>query len=125
MRFADAKPDGRAIVSAHIQADPLVARIADLLSEATTTQRVLSRAAMNGESTDPATWRSMFPSLFGPAAPDRAEVGDVLPLVLDRLGRGGEHGEAFEGLGDAVGDGGGHARRVAERDSRARGAAGQ
>ena len=30
MRFADAKPDGRAIVYAHIQADPLVTRAADL-----------------------------------------------------------------------------------------------
>ena len=34
MRFADAKPDGRAIVYAHIQADPLVARAADLLAAA-------------------------------------------------------------------------------------------
>ena len=31
MRFQDAKPDGRAVVYAHIQADPLVARTADLL----------------------------------------------------------------------------------------------
>ena len=37
MRFMDAKPDGRAIVYAHIQADPLVARAADLLADATTT----------------------------------------------------------------------------------------
>ena len=39
MRFQDAKPDGRAVVYAHIQADPLVARAADLLADATTTQR--------------------------------------------------------------------------------------
>jgi hypothetical protein len=90
MRFADAKPDGRAIVYAHIQADPLVARIADLLADATTTQRVLSRAAMNGESTDPDTWRAMFPSLFGPAAPapgdpgrDRSEA--IVEALTERL----------------------------------------
>ena len=29
MRFMDARPDGRAIVYAHIQADPLVARAAE------------------------------------------------------------------------------------------------
>jgi hypothetical protein len=32
MRFGDARPDGRAIVYAGIQADPLVARAADLLA---------------------------------------------------------------------------------------------
>ena len=52
MRFMDAKPDGRAVVYAHIQADPLVVRAADLLAGAGTTQRLLARAAMNGESTD-------------------------------------------------------------------------
>ena len=55
MRFMDARPDGRAVVYAHIQADPLVARAADLLAAATTVQRLLARAAMNGESTDAAT----------------------------------------------------------------------
>jgi len=49
MRFMDARPDGRAVVYAHIQADPLVARAADLLAGASTTQRLLARAAMNGE----------------------------------------------------------------------------
>ncbi len=44
MRFMDARPDGRAVVYAHIQADPLVARAADLLAAATTTQRLLARA---------------------------------------------------------------------------------
>ncbi len=33
MRFADARPDGRAVVYAHIQADPLVAEAADLLAD--------------------------------------------------------------------------------------------
>ena len=52
MRFQDAARDGRAVVYAGIQADPLVAKVADLLVEATLAQRVLARAVMNGESTD-------------------------------------------------------------------------
>lgn len=92
MRFMEARPDGRAVVYAHIQADPLVARAADLLAEAGTTQRLLARAVMNGESLDPSTWRTMFPTLFGPAAPgpgdpvrDRSEaVLEVSLLVADR-----------------------------------------
>ena len=72
MRFADARPDGRAVVYAHIQADPLVAEAADLLAVASTTQRLLARAVMNGMSTDPTGWRAMFPTLFGPGAPPRA-----------------------------------------------------
>jgi hypothetical protein len=74
MRFMEARPDGRAVVYAHIQADPLVARAADLLAGATTQQRLLARAAMNGESGDPAAWRTMFPGLFGPAAPARGDA---------------------------------------------------
>ena len=69
MRFGDPRPDGRAVVYAQVQADPLVARAAGLLAEATTTQRVLARAAMNGESLDPEMWRTMFPTLFGETAP--------------------------------------------------------
>lgn len=92
MRFMEARPDGRAVVYAHIQADPLVARAADLLAEAGTTQRLLARAVMNGESLDPSTWRTIFPTLFGPAAPgpgdpvrDRSEaVLEVSLLVADR-----------------------------------------
>jgi hypothetical protein len=92
MHFADARPDGRAVVYAHIQADPMVAEAADVLAEASTTQRLLARAVMNGVSTDPATWRAMFPSLFGPAAPspgdaerDRSEATlDVSLRVADR-----------------------------------------
>jgi hypothetical protein len=68
MRFQDAAKDARAVVYAGIQADPLVARAAALLAEADQAQRVLARAVMNGESTDPAGWRTMFPSLFGPDA---------------------------------------------------------
>lgn len=70
MRFQDAARDGRAVVYAGIQADPLVARAATLLADATRAQRLLARAAMNGESTDPDHWRAMFPTLFGPAVAD-------------------------------------------------------
>jgi len=70
MRFQDAARDGRAVVYAGIQADPLVARAATLLADATRAQRLLARAVMNGESTEPDRWRAMFPGLFGPAADD-------------------------------------------------------
>ena len=102
MRFQDAKPDGRAIVYAHIQADPLVARVADLLAAATTTQRVLARACMNGESTDAGRWRAMFPTLFGPAAPepgdpvrDRSEA--ILVASLEVADRGEQTRSQFRG----------------------------
>ena len=102
MRFQDAKPDGRAVVYAHIQADPLVARIAALLAEATTTQRLLARAVMNGESLDPAAWRTMFPTLFGPAAPaagdavrDRSEA--LLVAALEVADRGEQARSQFRG----------------------------
>jgi len=65
MRFQDAARDGRAVVYATIQADPLVARAAALLSAASSAERVLARAAMNGESSDPDRWRRMFPAVFG------------------------------------------------------------
>ena len=74
MRFMEARPDGRAVVYAHIQADPLVARAAELLAAGTTLQRLLARAVMNGESTDPDAWRAMFPGLFGAAAPSAGDV---------------------------------------------------
>jgi hypothetical protein len=102
MRFQDAKPDGRAVVYAHIQADPLVARAAALLEEATTVQRVLARAVMNGESPEPAAWRLMFPTLFGPAAPalgdpvrDRSEA--ILALSLEVADRGEQTRSQFRG----------------------------
>ncbi|MGZ8527684.1 MAG: hypothetical protein ACXWWR_02735, partial [Candidatus Limnocylindrales bacterium] len=65
MRFQDAARDGRAVVYAAIQAEPLVALAATLLVSAGTPERVLARAVMNGERTDPAGWRRMFPGLFG------------------------------------------------------------
>jgi len=75
VRFQDAARDARAVVYAGIQADPLVASCADLLGEATQAQRVLARAAMNGESVDGDGWRIAFPGLFGSTAapPESAE----------------------------------------------------
>lgn len=101
MRFQDARPDGRAVVYAHIQADPLVARVADLLADATTTQRLLARAVMNGESGDAGTWRTMFPGLFGraaggdQAARDRSEA--ILAASLEVAGRGEQARSQFRG----------------------------
>jgi hypothetical protein len=102
MRFADAKPDGRAVVYAHIQADPIVAEAAGLLADATTTERLLARAVMNGESLEPDTWRTMFPTLFGPAAPapgdpvrDRSEA--VLAVSLRVADRGDQVRSQFRG----------------------------
>jgi hypothetical protein len=74
VRFQDASPDARAVVYAGIQAEPLVARAAALLSDATPAQRVLARAVMNGMSVGPAVGQAMFPTLFGPDTPaDGAE----------------------------------------------------
>ncbi len=52
MRFQDAAPDARAVVYRHVQADPLVARVATLLAGATAAERWLARAVMNGERSD-------------------------------------------------------------------------
>lgn len=99
MRFQDAARDGRAVVYASIQADPLVARAADALTEATTAQRVLARAVMNGESSDADTWRAMFPTLFGPAvgAAERARSEAVLAAALEVAGRGEQVRSQFRG----------------------------
>jgi hypothetical protein len=102
MRFADARPDGRAVVYAHIQADPLVLSAAELLAAATTTQRLLARAAMNGESTDAATWRAMFPVLFGPAAPGphdptRIRSEAILEVSLQVADRGEQARSQYRG----------------------------
>jgi len=90
MRFQDAAKDGRAVVYSAIQAEPLVARAAELLAAAGYAERLLARAAMNGESADPDAWRTMFPTLFGPDADgttrERAEA--VLVASLEVAGRG-------------------------------------
>ena len=102
MRFDAARPDGRAVVYAQIQADALVARAATLLADATTTQRLLARAVMNGESSDPAAWRTMFPTLFGDRAPapgdpvrDRSEA--ILAASLEVADRGEQVRSQFRG----------------------------
>lgn len=91
MRFQDAARDARAVVYAGIQADPLVARAGELLATATHAQRILARAVMNGETTDPDAWRTMFPSLFDPALadePGRADSEAILALALAVADRG-------------------------------------
>jgi hypothetical protein len=92
MRFQDAAPDGRAVVYAAIQADPLVARAATLLAGVDRAGMVLARAVMNGTRTDPAAWRSMFPSLFAESVPvasrERAEA--ILAVSLEVADRGEE-----------------------------------
>lgn len=102
MRFQDAAKDARTVVYAGIQADPLVARAAALLADATPAQRVLARAVMNGESTDAAAWRVMFPTLFGSAAGtadasqrDRSEA--ILAASLAVAGRGEQVRSQFRG----------------------------
>lgn len=83
MHFADARPDGRAVVYAAIQADPLVTRVAELLADASLGDRVLARAVMTGTSTDPDAWRAMFPTLFGQGVPAdaAARVGSEAVLA--------------------------------------------
>jgi hypothetical protein len=102
MRFMEARPDGRAVVYAHIQSDPLVARAADLLAAATTIQRLLARAVMNGESLEPAAWRTMFPGLFGPEAPApgdpmRDSSEEILAVSLAVADRGDQTRSQFRG----------------------------
>jgi hypothetical protein len=77
-------------VYAGIQADPLVARVATLLADASVPQRVLARAVMNGETTDPEGWRITFPTLFGPATDDRTRDGSeaILAASLEVAERG-------------------------------------
>jgi hypothetical protein len=82
MRFQDAARDARAVVYAGVQADPAVARVAALLADATQAERVLARAVMNGESTDPAIWRAMFPTLFGPSAAGDAADAERAEAIL-------------------------------------------
>lgn len=96
MRFQDAAPDARAVVYAGIQADPLVARSAGLLAEATYEERLLARAVMNGASTDAASWRSMFPALFNRDLPSgRAEA--ILSASLDVADRGEQVRSQYRG----------------------------
>ena len=82
MRFQDAARDARAVVYAGIQADPLVAKAAELLATASPAQRVMARAAMNGESVEPDAWRTMFPTLFDAATATGAGHRDTSEAIL-------------------------------------------
>ncbi len=90
MRFQDAARDGRAVVYAAIQAEPLVARAAELIVATGTAEHVLARAVMNGERDDPESWRRMFPSLFGADVPEarRSAAEAVLAVSLEVAERG-------------------------------------
>lgn len=99
MRFQDAAPDARAVVYAGIQADPLVARAAEALDGASQEQLLLARAAMNGERSDPATWRAMFPGLFAPAGAleERSRTESILALSLEVADRGEQARSQYRG----------------------------
>jgi len=97
MRFQSASPDARAVVYAGIQADPLVARTARLLADATPGQLVMARAVMNGETTEPDRWRRMFPTVFrGPAAAAAASEA-ILAASLEVAERGEQARSQYRG----------------------------
>jgi hypothetical protein len=99
VRFQDAAKDGRAVVYAGIQADPLVPRLAALLARASAAERWLARAAMNGERTEADVWRRIFPSLFGEGAATelqgRAEL--ILEASLEVANRGEAARSSYRG----------------------------
>ena len=99
MRFQDAARDGRAVVYAGIQADPLVARAAILLADASPAERVLARAVMNGASSEPEMWRSMFPTLFRDEADgaDRLRAEAILVMSLAVADHGEQVRSQFRG----------------------------
>jgi len=99
VRFQDAARDGRAVVYAGIQAEPVVARAATLLADATPAQRVLARAAMTGMTGDPGAWLAMFPGLFGDAAPadQRAASEAILAVALEIADRGDQVRDQLRG----------------------------
>jgi hypothetical protein len=99
VRFQDAARDARAIVYAGIQSDPLVARAGRLLADASHAERLLARAAMNGETTDPEGWRRMFPTLFGPSvgSATRGRAEAILEAALEVARRGEQVRSQFRG----------------------------
>jgi hypothetical protein len=99
MRFQDAAKDARAVVYAGIQADPLVARVATLLAEGDAAERLLARAAMNGERTEPDVWRRIFPALFGEGSDParRAHAESVLAASLEVAERGEAARSSYRG----------------------------
>ncbi len=90
MRFQDAAPDARHVVYAGIQTDPLVGRVAALLADASHGQRLMARAVMNGERTDPAVWRAIFPALFDPAEPVLSKRSEALLEACRAVAERGE-----------------------------------
>jgi hypothetical protein len=99
VRFQDAARDARAVVYAGIQADPLVARVAMLLTDASYGGRLLARAVMNGETTEPEGWRTTFPTLFGPdaGAAERENAEAILTASLAVAERGEAVRSQFRG----------------------------
>lgn len=98
MRFQDAALDARAVVYQRIQADPLVARAAALLADASPQERLLARATMNGERSDPAPWRSMFPGLFGSGdMVERERAETILQVSLEVAERGEQARSQYRG----------------------------
>ena len=102
MRFQDAARDARTVVYAGVQADPLVARAAELLAEARPAQRILARAVMNGESTAAEGWQDAFPTLFGaaaaePGSAERARSEAILGMALAVAGRGDQSRSQLRG----------------------------
>ena len=99
MRFQDAAKDARAVVYAGIQADPLVGRVADALCDAPARVRLMARAAMNGESDDESTWRTIFPTLLGDAADPttRASAEAVLRAALAVAAKGTSARDQYRG----------------------------
>jgi hypothetical protein len=99
VRFQDAARDGRAVVYAGIQADPIVARAATLLADASPVQRVLARAVMTGKTSDPSAWMAMFPTLFGPgvAAEERTRSEAVLAVSLEVADHGDQVRDQLRG----------------------------
>jgi hypothetical protein len=67
-------------------------RAATLLADATLGQRLLARAVMNGETTDPTAWMTTFPTLFGAAVDGsaRARSEAILAASLQVADRGDE-----------------------------------
>ena len=108
MRFQDAAKDARAVVYAGIQADPLVARAAALLADATVPQRVLARAVMNGETADADVWRTMFPTLFGTGADADAAARERSEAILAASLEVADRGEQVRSPGPRRARGGAH-----------------
>jgi hypothetical protein len=99
MRFQDAVTDARAVTYARIQADPMVLAVADALADASSAERLLARAVMNGETLDAEGWRRAFATLFDPsrAAEELAHAERVLATSLTVAERGAGVRDQYRG----------------------------